>query len=69
MLTNFRQQLETEAGVSSYKINTTAATLLYDLCAYLGFKPRLIARVVGEKNTRMLGVEDGKRYGLEFIKH
>jgi hypothetical protein len=48
LLADFRQQLEHDAGVTSADlIETNAALFLHDLCNYLGFSPRLRAKVVG----------------------
>ncbi len=56
-LAQFRAQLEQDAGVPICEIETSAATLLDDLCTFLGFGPEKRAKIIGSESDAATLVE------------
>lgn len=48
MMTDFRAQLEREAGMPLYRLEASAADWLADLCLFFGFSKESTARVLGK---------------------
>lgn len=65
LLADFRRQLERDAdGIPIHEITATPATILSDLCAYLGFGPKLTAKILGPSTLAQVENFLNSRVGL-----